>query len=754
MSVENPAGSQTNPASPSGSIQYNNSGVFGALSGTGLIRMSGTTPSFDNSTYLTSISGQDLSTADNSVSKFISDISGLVTAGSNVTITGSGTSSSPYVIASTGGGGGSQTPWTSNIDGGNYDLSNVNNINATEIDATGFGFNYTSAGSYYQAGSFDGSSYITMPSSSVWEVEGNEFSCSAWIYITNGTAGRQNIVTNSITDGVGFSFAINLTSSGDLGISAEGIVDQVASYSFSSNTWYHVVGVQHYSGGSPSYVELFVNGTSIGTHSWTGNYNTSSGSTAPAIGYESSDNIFSGRIEEVQVYPFALSSGQITTLYSGGVSGSGLYGQVGGAIGAYHLNGNATDYSGNLNNGTWTGTEAYATGGIIESTGGTGTLSSLLNYNAIKSAINVNTKLNLTDGLYDGSGVLGSSGQVLSSTGTKTQWSSVPNYWAMSGGNLYPNGGVGTHFLIDSSAGLTMNNASSSPSVKTRYKQFIDGTSTFSSNVADTGAMDNTSRPGYVLAMDGSYAWVMFQIGYNPWSITNLEVPLGLNAYTGHAVFAGNSFAGVPGDDAVSTVQIRTGQGNSVNSSADTMALSVYNSSLGSSPVTQITANGRYIGTTGGSTYSDAGAGFYLNGTNTGGTDPRGKFIVNSASGGFGQFQVISPGNTEVSFVIAPNSTPSGSGTISANDSDASHIWAFGAGSFGSSIQTFGIGNTALNTFNFYIDSSTQTVHTNTGIPFIFGDKLKVPVMPTADPADGTNTLWYDPATNIVYRGT
>ena len=41
----------SNPASPSGSVQINSSGVFGALSGTGFLKLTGTTPSFDNTTY-------------------------------------------------------------------------------------------------------------------------------------------------------------------------------------------------------------------------------------------------------------------------------------------------------------------------------------------------------------------------------------------------------------------------------------------------------------------------------------------------------------------------------------------------------------------------------------------------------------------------------------------------------------------------------------------------------------------------------
>ena len=36
-----------------------------------------------------------------------------------------------------GGGGGSQTPWTSNINGGGYSLSNVNTLTATNLDITG-----------------------------------------------------------------------------------------------------------------------------------------------------------------------------------------------------------------------------------------------------------------------------------------------------------------------------------------------------------------------------------------------------------------------------------------------------------------------------------------------------------------------------------------------------------------------------------------------------------------------------------------
>lgn len=42
-----------------------------------------------------------------------------------------------------GGGGGSQTPWSENIDGGGFDLTNVNNINVTTINGVAPGAGIT-----------------------------------------------------------------------------------------------------------------------------------------------------------------------------------------------------------------------------------------------------------------------------------------------------------------------------------------------------------------------------------------------------------------------------------------------------------------------------------------------------------------------------------------------------------------------------------------------------------------------------------
>jgi hypothetical protein len=69
-----------------------------------------------------------------------------------------------------------------------------------------------------------------------------------------------------------------------------------------------------------------------------------------------------------------------------------------------------------------------------------------------------------------------------------------------------------------------------------------------------------------------------------------------------------------------------------------------------------------------------------------------GKFLVNSNSGSYGQFQFINPENAEASFVIATNSYPNEDGSVSSN-SDDTHIWGVGIGMFGNYSNIFTIGN-------------------------------------------------------------
>jgi len=77
-----------------------------------------------------------------------------------------------------------------------------------------------------------------------------------------------------------------------------------------------------------------------------------------------------------------------------------------------------------------------------------------------------------------------------------------------------------------------------------------------------------------------------------------------------------------------------------------------------------------------------------------------GKFLVESTSGSWGQFQIINPEATEASFVFAAGATAGSDGTIESSDSN--YIWAFGAATFGSSPDKFTIGNLGYGTAMFF----------------------------------------------------
>ncbi len=90
----------------------------------------------------------------------------------------------------------------------------------------------------------------------------------------------------------------------------------------SANTWYHLVGVFDATNGGLS---VYVNGTVKGTAT----DSTPIGSTGPlVIGRSDGDGCpceyFDGQVSNVQVYPRALSAGEVSTLYTNGRTGVAL----------------------------------------------------------------------------------------------------------------------------------------------------------------------------------------------------------------------------------------------------------------------------------------------------------------------------------------------------------------------------------------------------------------------------------------------
>jgi hypothetical protein len=67
------------------------------------------------------------------------------------------TSGQDFYCADDSGGGGSQTPWTSDIDGGGFSLANVSTITVNTVIASSI--NYSDDGTYYDSSAYPGAGY-------------------------------------------------------------------------------------------------------------------------------------------------------------------------------------------------------------------------------------------------------------------------------------------------------------------------------------------------------------------------------------------------------------------------------------------------------------------------------------------------------------------------------------------------------------------------------------------------------------------
>ena len=115
------------------------------------------------------------------------------------------------------------------------------------------------------------------------------------------------------------------------------------------NGW-HFIGYTYASGAS--FPTFYIDGISTALASGTGALNTVVASAAIGQYAGCGCNLFVGKINNVQVYNTSLSANEITALYDEGIGGVPL--NLNSLVGWWPLNGNANDYSGNLNNGVST----------------------------------------------------------------------------------------------------------------------------------------------------------------------------------------------------------------------------------------------------------------------------------------------------------------------------------------------------------------------------------------------------------------
>ena len=209
---------------------------------------------------------------------------------------------------------------------------------------------------------FNGSSdYINLGTNAGLNVYNSDFSISAWVNMDSDFTHGGIFGNADSNQGESFNITTNSISMSKAGL---GVGDQFVSHSFSPNTWYLVTAVQHFSGGHPSNVEYFVNGTSIGIFTDTQDYASASG-YEKWIGYTSYWGHFKGKIDDLRVYNEALTQNDVNYLYSYGVGTESDLGTD--LIAHYKLNENAGDHVVIDSVGSQNGTSSKLTSGMMTS---------------------------------------------------------------------------------------------------------------------------------------------------------------------------------------------------------------------------------------------------------------------------------------------------------------------------------------------------------------------------------------------------
>jgi hypothetical protein len=162
--------------------------------------------------------------------------------------------------------------------------------------------------------------YVECGTGTALDVVNAPFSISVWIY---PHVNRSQMIAFKGSASQGWLLVTNRSGGNDIDLGKGGICDQSVGYTFSANTWYHIVAVQNFAGGSPSYVEYYINGEDIGGYNETTPYYTSAGVSQRIGGkfeYHEGGTLydFDGKIDDFRLYNFALNQTQIDFLYNSG----------------------------------------------------------------------------------------------------------------------------------------------------------------------------------------------------------------------------------------------------------------------------------------------------------------------------------------------------------------------------------------------------------------------------------------------------
>jgi len=155
---------------------------------------------------------------------------------------------------------------------------------------------------------------------------------------------------------------------------------------------------------------------------------------------------------------------------------------------------------------------------------------------------------------------------------------------------------------------------------------------------------------------------------------------------------------------------IAGGQNNNTNNKENTFILG--------SNITAVSANYTYVNNLTSLETAGASTLYALDSIGNGTTEPvrryhqtDGKFLINSNDGSFGQFQIVNPDVSEISFVFAAAGTVNPEGSVTSSNDH--YLWAFGAGTFGATPDVFTIANAG---YDGYIMFAANATTGNVGI--------------------------------------
>lgn len=244
---------------------------------------------------------------------------------------------------------GSELPDAPNQLAGTVGLWHFNN---DWLDASGNGnHGGFTTGQLNQALAFDGvDDYVSLPVTGI-DPAATDFTAEVWVKVNQlpSSAGRLfNIMQHLTGTGQQGRTWIFISNTTDTFISYLGGTATDSGVTVTPGTWYHVALTNI--GGT---LQFYVNGSAAGSGSVT--LESANGGLQLGAAANPDFQLLDGVIDEVAVYNIALDGATIQSHYNDGVAGQELPdspNQVDGTMGLWHFNGDASDTSGNGNEGT------------------------------------------------------------------------------------------------------------------------------------------------------------------------------------------------------------------------------------------------------------------------------------------------------------------------------------------------------------------------------------------------------------------